>query len=172
LTGAWQADAPPTRFATDSSLAFLARRLRLLGYDVLELGGARLEEVLEVAGREGRAVLTTSARHPRRYAAVRVFQVPRQAAAALRDLSLAHAPSGPPFGRCAECNTVLRRRHPLEASGEVPGSVLRRARALSFCPGCGRWYWEGSHVTRLRQWLEEALGRALPPSQEGSGETG
>ena len=165
LTGAWQADTPPTRFATDSSLAFLARRMRLLGYDVLDLGGARLEEVLEVARREGRAVLTTSARHPRRFAAVRVVKVPRETTTALRDLVQAHAPAGPPFSRCAECNTVLRRRHPLEASGEVPGSVLRRARTLSFCPGCGRWYWEGSHVARLRRWLEEALGKPLPPDR-------
>ena len=162
LTSARQADPAPGRFVTDSSLAFLARRLRLLGYDVLDLGGARLEEVLEVARREGRAVLTTSARHPRRFADVPVHRVPRDPAAAVRGLAQTHAPAGPPFRRCAECNTALQRRHPLEASGEVPGSVLRRARALSFCPGCGRWYWDGSHVARLRLWLEEALGRALP----------
>ena len=162
LTGAWQAEARPTRWVTDSSLAFLARRLRLLGYDVLDLGGARLEEVLEVARREGRAVLTTSARHPRRFAAVPVRRVPRDAPTALRELTRAHAAAGPPFSRCAECNTPLQRRHPLEASGEVPGSVLRRARTLSFCPGCGRWYWDGSHVARLRRWLEDALGTTLP----------
>ena len=163
LTGAWQARSRPGRFVTDSSLAFLARRLRLLGYDVLQIGGARLEEVLEVARREGRAVLTTSARHPRRFASVTVTRVPRDAMAAVRDLAHGHAPAGPPFSRCTECNTALQRRHPLEASGEVPGSVLRRARTLSFCPGCGRWYWSGSHVARLRRWLEQALGAPLPP---------
>ena len=172
LTGAWQPGARPGRFVTDSSLALLARRLRLMGYDVLQIGGARLEEVLEVARREGRAVLTTSARHPRRYAAVEVNQVPRDPATAVQRLIGNHAPVGPPFSRCSECNTALQRRHPLEASGEVPGAVLRRARRLSFCPGCGRWYWDGSHVARLRRWLEQAVGRPLPADGDEAGADG
>jgi len=157
-----EGDSRPSRFITDSSLALLARRLRFLGYDVLVLAGARLEEILELARGEGRIVLTTSHRHPRRFAAVSVLRVPRPATAiALRGLAEHHRPAGLPFSRCPECNTALQKRHPLEASGEVPGGVLRRARVLSFCPGCGKWYWEGSHVARLRAWLEEALGRPL-----------
>lgn|SRR5262245_2522704 len=164
VPAASQSDSPSSasRFVTDSSLALLARRLRLLGYDVLVLGGARLEEVFEVALRENRVVLTTSARHPRRFAGANALRVPgSDPAATLRGLVETHAPTGAPFSRCSECNTALQSRHPLEASGEVPGRVLRGARALRFCPGCGRWYWDGSHVTRLRAWLERALGRPL-----------
>jgi len=154
--------ARPSRFVTDSSLAFLARRLRFLGYDVLVAPGARLEEVFEIARGEDRIVLTTSDRHPRRFAAVSAEYVARPSTpATLRALSEKHTPAGRPFSRCAECNTALQRRHPLEASGEVPGPVLRRAGSLSFCPGCGKWYWEGSHVARLRVWLAEALGRPI-----------
>jgi uncharacterized protein with PIN domain len=154
---------PPERFVTDSSLAFLARRMRLLGYDVALLPGARLEEVMESARRESRTVLTLSARHPRRFAAVRVRAVRRgDTAEALRAIATACEPSGRPFGRCTACNTPLQSRHPLEASGEVPGRVLRAARPLTYCPGCGKWYWEGSHVRRLREWLERALGHPLP----------
>ncbi len=152
----------PARFITDSSLAFLARRLRILGYDVVVIPGARLEELLEAAAREARTALTTSTRHPRRFAGVAVRVVPREdPALTLRTIASAFEPSGPPFSRCAECNTALQRRHPFEARGEVPGPVLRGAHALTFCPGCGRWYWEGSHVARLREWLERALGRPL-----------
>jgi len=71
-------------------------------------------------------------------------------------------PAGAPFSRCTECNVALQRRHPFEARGEVPGRVLRHARSLTYCPGCGKWYWEGSHVARLRDWLEAALGRPVP----------
>jgi len=156
---------PPTRFVADASLALLARRLRLLGYDVRGLGGARLEELFEAARREGRAVLTPSSRHPRRWADVAVVRVPLgDPALGVRIVALHHEPAGAPFSRCPECNGVLARRHPLEASGEVPGRVLRSARALHSCPDCGKWYWEGSHVTRLRAWLEAALGRPLAPS--------
>jgi uncharacterized protein with PIN domain len=153
---------PPARFITDTSLEHLARRLRLLGFDVAGAGGARLDELFEAARREGRTVLTLSARHPRRFAAVPAITVPRaDPAAAVRAIAAAHEPAGPPFSRCASCNTALARRMPAEAMGEVPGGVLRAARALRYCPQCGKWYWEGSHVARIREWLAAALGRPV-----------
>ena len=153
----------PARFVTDTSLAFLARRLRFLGYDVRVVPGARLEELFDVGRVEGRVVLTTSARHPRRWADVEMRTLPRDDPRALvRDLARASEPAGLPFSRCPSCNVALERRHPFEARGEVPGRVLRAAKGLTYCPSCGKWYWEGSHVARLREWLEEALGRPLP----------
>ena len=161
---------PPARFVTDSSLETLARSLRFLGYDVVTLRGARFEEVLEAARRDGRTVLTLSRRHPRRWAEVPVVPVPRgDDAAALRALTAAHEPVGAPFSRCVECNTALQRRHTFEAAGEVPGPVLRSAPSLDHCPTCGKWYWEGSHVARVRERLEAALGRALEGQGGGPG---
>lgn len=161
-----------TRFVTDTSLDFLARRMRFLGYDIVTVRGARLEELFEAARRDGRTVLTLSPRHPRRYTDVAVLAVPRaDPEASLRGLVAAFEPAGPPFSRCAVCNTALERRHPLEARGEVPGRVLRSSRPLSHCPTCGKWYWAGSHVERLRAWLERAVGRAVedpaPPAGGG-----
>lgn len=153
---------PPARFVTDASLAFLAHRLVFLGYDVAVIRGARLEELFAAGRRDGRTVLTLSTRHPRRFADVAAIVVPRgDVAGALRGIAGAHVPAGAPFSRCAGCNAALQQRHPMEARGEVPGRVLRSARTLHYCPACGKWYWEGSHVARLRAWLEQALGRAL-----------
>jgi uncharacterized protein len=153
---------PPTRFVTDASLEFLARRLVFLGYDVAVIRGARLEELFEAAKADGRTVLTMSRRRPRAFAEVAAVGVAREdPAAAVRAIAAAHEPAGPPFSRCPECNTALHTRHPMEARGEVPGRVLRAAKTLSWCPHCGKWYWEGTHVARLRAWLEAALGRAL-----------
>ena len=153
---------PPARFLTDSSLASLARRLRFLGYDVVTLAGARLEELFAAARRDGRTVLTLSARHPRRWADVPAIPVARgNEAEAVRRLAAAFEPSGPPFSRCGGCGSALERRHAVEAHGEVPGRVLRSAAPLRHCPGCGRWFWEGTHVARIREWLEQALGYPL-----------
>jgi hypothetical protein len=82
-------------------------------------------------------------------------------------VAAAHEPAGAPFSRCPQDNTALQRRHPLEASGEVPGRVLRGARALAYCPTCGKWYWDGSHVARIRAWLSDALGREVPGPEPG-----
>lgn len=153
---------PAARFVTDASLEFLARRLRFLGYDVETHRGARLEELLEHAVRSGRTVLTLSARHPRRLAAAPVVRVRREdPAGALRRIAETHAATGPPFSRCPACNVALRERQPFEARGEVPANVARAGGPLRYCPTCGKWYWEGSHVARIRAWLEQALGRPL-----------
>jgi hypothetical protein len=152
---------------TDSSLESLARRLRFLGYDVVTLPGARLEELFAAARREGRTVLTLSARRPPRWADVPALTIGRgDDARAVRELAAAFEPSGPPFSRCGGCGSALERRHPFEARGEVPGRVLREAEFLHHCPGCGRWFWEGTHVVRIREWLERALGRPLETQGE------
>ncbi len=159
---------PPARFITDASLEFVARRLRFLGFDVATRPGARLEELFEAARLEGRTVLTLSTRHPRCFADVPAVVVPRgDAAQAVRALAAAHQPAGRPFSRCPACNTALQRRHAVEARGEVPGGVLRGAAMLQYCPTCGKWYWEGSHVARVREWLERALDRAIEPPAAG-----
>ena len=150
------------RFITDTSLELLARRLRMLGYDVASVPGARLEELFEAARREGRTVLTLSARRPPRSADVPALRMPRgDPAAALREIAAGHEPAGPPFSRCPRCNVALQRRTAFEAAGEVPGKVLRGSPSLTYCPHCGKWYWEGSHVARLRAWLADALGRPV-----------
>ena len=151
----------PTRFVTDTSLAYLARRLLFLGYDVKVVPGARLEELFAAARREERIVLTLSARHPGAFTDVAAIVVPREdVATALRSITAAHAPVSEPFTRCPACNQPLQTRHAMEARGEVPGRVLRMPGPLRFCPNCGKWYWEGSHVARLREWLAQALGSA------------
>ena len=163
---------PPARFVTDSSLDYLARRLRFLGYDVATLPGARLEELYEAARREQRTVLTLSARHPARYADVPARVVSRgDLLAAVREIAAACRPAGKPFSRCPRCNLALQRRERIEARGEVPGRVLRTARRFTFCPSCGKWYWEGSHVARLRAWLEAALGRPLEGTEGAEAES-
>ena len=152
----------PTLFVTDTSLAEVARRLRQLGFDVQSHRGARLEELFEIAAREGRTVLTRSARHPRRWAAVPVLRLDSgDAARSVREVAGAFTPSLGPLSRCTSCNTALRPRSAFEAHGEVPGRVARRGGPLSSCPSCGQWFWLGSHTARLREWFEAALGRPL-----------
>jgi uncharacterized protein with PIN domain len=159
----------PDRFVTDSSLDFIARRLRFLGYDVSTFPGARLEELFDRATADGAIVLSRSPRHPRRWGAVPLVRIDASdPVAAVRAIASRYAPAGTPFSRCPVCNVALRARHPMEARGEIPGRVLRAIRTVSACPMCGKWYWEGTHVARIRAWLEGALGRAL---EEASSES-
>lgn len=149
----------PTRFVTDSSLEQLARRLRFLGFDVITHRGARLHELFEDAAREGRTVLTLSARRPALHAAVPVAVVPRDdLASAVRSIASKHQPATARWSRCPECNVALHARSTFEARGEVPGRITRANLPLAWCPSCGRWFWPGSHVARMERWFDEVLG--------------
>ena len=147
----------PTRFITDSALEQLARRLRFLGYDVASHRGARLEELFAAAAREGRTVLTLSARAPRAVE-IAIVRVPRgDLAAAVRAVAAAHTPATARWSRCPECNVALQVRSGFEGRGEVPGRVSRMGVPLTSCPQCGRWFWPGSHVARLEEWFSRVL---------------
>ncbi len=149
----------PTRFVTDSSLEQLARRLRFLGYDVVTHRGARLEELFSSALAEGRTVLTLSARRVPRRVGVPIVQVTRgDLEGSVRAIAAAHSPATARWSRCPSCNSALHRRSAFEARGEVPGSVTRMNVPLAWCPACGRWFWPGSHVSRMNAWFERVLG--------------
>ncbi len=153
-------DSP--RFLTDSSLGPLARRLRVLGHDVEVHPGARLEELLEAAQRDGRVVITLSARRPKRWQDVPVIGATRgDLAGSLRAAIVAGPAARAPFSRCSRCNGALARRSAFEAHGEVPGRVVRSGRPLGCCVACGQWFWLGTHARRLTAWLEETLGVRL-----------
>jgi len=153
---------PCTRFLADSSLEYLARRLRFLGFDVETLPGVPLQGLFEAARRDGRTVITPSARHPRRFARVPAVVVEREdVAGAVRAVAAAHETAGPPFSRCALCNHPLETLPASAAAGSVPGEVMAGHEELRHCAGCGKWYWEGSHVDRVRAWFEQVLG---PPA--------
>ena len=153
---------PPARFLTEDSLAHLARRLRVLGHDVELAPRARLDELLAAAAADGRVVLTRSTRRPRRWRDVQTVTVSGELAADVRRIDEAFPAAGAPFTRCTACNGTLAMRSAFEARGEVPARVLRSPGRLRACTRCARWFWDGSHVSRLRAWLESALGRPLP----------
>jgi len=146
-----------TLFLCDEMLKGLARWLRAAGYDTfVALDGAPDVDLLAAAEREGRLLLTRDRRLPEAARTAHLIHLlPEQdldaTAMWLRqrlgvDWMLA------PFTRCLVDNAPLRAAGPAKAASLPP-----RARALpgcvTACPVCGRLYWEGSHVRRMRQRL-------------------
>ncbi len=80
------------------------------------------------------------------------------------------------FNRCTLCNEPLQVLDASEAARWVPPKVRELNDHFSRCPTCGRLYWKGSHVDRMRRRLEQLFGTSLPgagydpdvqPSQDG-----
>ncbi len=161
---AWPfAHAP--RFVLDGHLGRLAAYLRLLGYDTL-YHPAWEDPTLAAHAAQGRVLLTRDQGLLKRKAVrygywVRATDPEAQLAEVARRYTLARWAR--PFTRCPRCNTPVH-RVPVEAVADrVPADVRARQAYVHICPTCGRVYWEGSHVDRVRQ-LFRRVG-VVPSSQ-------
>ncbi len=144
------------KFIADIMVGRLARWLRVLGYDTVYYpNGPRFLLPLE-ARREGRVLLTRSRRMIEENPDVEAYLVipdrPRQQ---LIDIMEAfELGTDWIFSRCTLCNRPVEIVGAEEVKDEVPAAVLKMETRFYRCPGCGKVYWEGSHVHRFREFLE------------------
>ena len=146
------------RFLADAMLGRLARYLRFLGYDVLYLRDIEDREVVRIARKEERILLTRDTE------LVKTFRIPnilinsdhveQQVIQVVSRYPLSGTRS-----RCLRCNSELQDvADPCTVRDVVPEHVYHSARSFLRCPGCGSIYWEGSHYSRMRERLENILG--------------
>lgn len=145
------------RWLCDEMLGGLARLLRAAGHDVLTAPRGAPDAELVAIAREQDRLLATRDGDLARQAGARGLRL--RAGAALqqaRELSAAVEVDwlAAPFTRCLVDNSPLR---PATA-GEVarmPGDTASLPGPFNACPACGRIYWPGSHVKRLRRTLTD-----------------
>jgi len=146
------------RFACDAMLGSLARWLRFAGFDTTAAGGARGSELVGRARAEGRWLLTrdraVASRAGPRVLLLRAADLAGQTAE-LRDRLGVRGREERFFTRCAECNGELGELTREAVAGRVPPFVAARAERFRGCGGCGRVYWQGSHVARIAARLRE-----------------
>jgi hypothetical protein len=152
----------PPRFVADSMVGRLAKWLRAFGFDVVYDPFADDDQVVAWA-REREATLLTRDTGITGGAGVRVVLIEHDAVedqlrqlveGGYLDLSEAR-----PLTRCTVCNEGLTEAGREEVRGLVPPFVYATQSAYARCGGCGRVYWEGSHVPRIRERLERLAGK-------------
>ena len=152
------------KFIVDNNVGRLARALRVLGYDTLFINPIGDGELVDIARREGRIILTKDTGILRRraitsgeVAALRVEgdDWRRQLAQVVRLLGLETEPR---YTRCLECNTFLVPRSRDEARAHVPPYVHRTQTSFLACPSCGRHYWQGTHWRRINRDFARIFG--------------
>ncbi len=156
-----------TRFVLDVHLRKLARRLRLLGFDVDYRNGRDDPELAKIAAEESRILLTRDRqllmrRNVERGIIIRNTDPDRQVVEVLDRLQLTSRCI--PFTRCIECNGLMR---PVPADSaefgeireDIPPGVLAWCKEYFRCDSCGKIYWKGSHYEKLRRIVEKILQR-------------
>ena len=148
------------RFAADCMLGTLAKWLIILGHDVAYFSRIEDGDLVALALRERRAILTRDRRLVKRRDAkdhvLIVSQDLRDQIRQVLDERRLRIRKDRLFRRCIKCNRPTRvvRRHSVRA--EVPPYVYRTRRRFTRCPGCRQVFWRATHVSRM---LEDLSGR-------------
>jgi uncharacterized protein with PIN domain/sulfur carrier protein ThiS len=151
-----------TRFVADAHLGGLAHLLRMAGFDTLYDNGFADEDIVAIAARESRIVLTRDRELlKRREVTHGCYLHALKSAQQFREIvaRLDLAGSAKPFSLCLECNAPLRPIDKAEVAGRVPDGVFERYERFSTCDACRRVFWEGSHWRRMRELADEVIAK-------------
>jgi uncharacterized protein len=156
-----------TRFVADAHLGGLARLLRMAGFDTLYDNRCHDREIADIAGREGRIVLTRDRellklRSITHGCYVHALKPAEQLRELIGRLDLARRAL--PFSLCLVCNAPLRAIDKAAVCERLPPSVQASHERFTTCDICHRVFWEGSHWRRMRAVLDESL-RAVAAAQ-------
>lgn len=154
------------RFLVDAMLGNIARKLRIMGYDAAYSSGMDDDDnILESAAISGRVIITRDAELARRAAKSAIPAIfissktePQAMSEVVRATGITADISGE-SARCPVCNLNTTKVDPGAAAGRVPEGVIERTDSFWECAGCGRVYWEGTHIANLREASLEWLPR-------------
>ncbi len=140
------------KFIADVMLGKLARRMRLLGFDVLYDRTFNDNEIIRLSLEQDRVILTRdTALAERPLASNHVFILQDGLREQVRQI-LAVCPGDrlvPPLTRCSQCNELLENISKPEARDLVPAYVYETHDRFLHCAACGRIYWIGTHVQKM-----------------------
>jgi uncharacterized protein with PIN domain len=141
------------KFIADVMLGKLAKRMRLLGFDVLYGRTFDDNEIIRLSLEQNRVILTRDTELAiRPLAANRVFinhnAVKDQLRQVFDTFGIESMPG--PLTRCSVCNDTLLPIAKQNIKDMVPDYVYDNYDIFFRCVCCGRVYWEGTHVRNMR----------------------
>ncbi len=160
------------RFVVDVNVGRLAKWLRVLGYDTLFQSDMEDNELVRIALRESRIILTRdSGFTERRVVTTGLLKVvliqhddlKSQLRQVIGSLNL---DSQREFSRCIRCNELLVSISRESAKGQVPPYVYETQTEFMECSLCSRIYWRGTHWANMYRELTQL--QPAPSQAEGA----
>lgn len=145
------------KFILDVHLGRLARYLRMAGFDCLYDKYYDDPEIIKLALQQKRIILTRDkgilkngkVTHGMFVWSVSPQKQFREVIKRLQLEGFIH-----PFTRCTECNARIRKVEKADITGHLKPLTRKYFTDFYQCSGCKRIYWEGSHFTRMKQFLD------------------
>lgn len=163
------------KFVADGMLGGLTRWLRMLGQDIVYSVKLDDSQLLGLAKREERALLTKD------------FQLYKRAISRDLDAFYVEGKSEPErlsevterYGftleidmdksRCPVCNTPLKAAPKEELQGELEENTYTYYDNFWRCPNCGQIYWQGAHWKHIQSTLNQAQQKKQKIDKERNG---
>ena len=151
------------KFVADVHLGKLAKTLRMLGFDTAYKNSFTTKELVAVAIKEGRILLSRNAAIGKKNDYIKTFVVQseeyfEQLKSVLQHFQLKN--KWQPFSRCMVCNGKLRIVLKEMISELLAENTWKHFNEFWQCSECNRVYWKGSHYNRMFV-LIERLQREL-----------
>lgn len=150
------------KFIADGMLGKLTRWLRMLGHNVKYSNKLDDAQLMAIAKKERRILLTRDLELYQQATAkgVQAFYVDGQTEAEnlakiaqkfgiSLDIDMAKS-------RCPKCNAQVKPISKEKVAGKVEETTYTYYNEFWECPKCGQIYWQGAHWTRIRRTLETA----------------
>jgi uncharacterized protein with PIN domain len=155
LSGPNHADA---YFVADNHLGQLAVYLRMLGFDTLYRNDYQDDELAQISSLENRILLTRDRRLLMRNLVQHGYwvrsKVPRQQLVeVLRRFGLCEQIV--PFKRCMRCNGLLQHVNKEQVLNRLKPLTKKYYEQFRLCPDCQGIYWQGSHYTRMMDFIAQ-----------------
>ncbi len=150
------------KFVVDENVIKLGRWLRMLGFDAAFYPISSDDDLVRIAIKEDRIILTRDRHFLKRKAKcfmVRSTDPLEQLKEVIETFNL--KVSRERFlSRCLECNVPIEEvRDKKEVRDLVPPYVYATQVCFYRCPRCGKVFWEGTHVKNMRRKLESIISR-------------
>ena len=148
------------RFIVDCMLGKLAKWLKILGFEALFFSKIEDDELLTIARKEGRILLTKDTGLIQQAKDVETLfleseEWQEQVQQVLEHFNLREKVN--PHTRCIDCNVVLKNLPKKNAKNLVSAFVFDKADSFALCPNCGRVFWQGTHFKDMEAKIQEIL---------------
>lgn len=150
------------KFVTDGMLGKLTRWLRILGHDVRYSNKLDDSQLIAIAEKERRVLLTRDLELYQQATAkgVNAFYIDEKTEAEklakLAERFNIKLEADLTVSRCPKCNTRVRLIPKEKVADKVEKTTFSYYNEFWQCPKCGQIYWQGAHWTRIRKTLETA----------------
>lgn len=147
-------------FAVDAMLGNLAKKLRILGYNAKYSSSIEDDELIELARKENRIILTKDELLTKNAEKSGIMSVLirgndeiEQIIQIRTAIGLSNFVMDTNFSRCVSCNGKLQLINKSSIANKVPKGVFEKQNQFWICDTCKKIYWEGTHFEKLQEFV-------------------